>query len=193
VCSDSRVVSLASEGSVGQISTLREGLGKVAVNGKYLLGAAGDVRAINILHHAFTPPQPPVGIKGKKLDHFFTAKFIPVLRECFEHQGYATPDKDDKHHIAEHESEVIVVLAGTIYIVDGDYSWYADSSSMYALGSGSAYALGAMCALAGSKKINNITVNQAKAMCMRALNVASKHDPQTGPPFHTFVQESRHK
>ena len=80
---DSRISSSDSGGYISQISTLKEGCGKVAVNGKYLLGAAGDVRAINILHHVFQPPTPPINMRGKKLDQFFTAKFIPALRECF--------------------------------------------------------------------------------------------------------------
>jgi hypothetical protein len=98
VCSDSRISDMDKDGYVSQITTLRDGISKVYSNGKYLLGAAGDLRAINILHHAFTPPPIPNGTKGKKLDHFFTSKFIPALRECFEEQGYAMPDKDAKSH-----------------------------------------------------------------------------------------------
>lgn len=58
VCSDSRISDVEESGHIAQINTLREGSSKVAVNGKYLLGAAGDLRAINILHHAFNPPTP---------------------------------------------------------------------------------------------------------------------------------------
>ena len=86
ICVDSRISSFDSSGSAYQVNTLKEGSGKVAVNGKYLLGAAGDVRAINILHHVFQPPIPAVNLKGKKLDQFFTAKFIPSLRQCFENE-----------------------------------------------------------------------------------------------------------
>ena len=129
---DSRISSSDSGGYISQISTLKEGCGKVAVNGKYLLGAAGDVRAINILHHVFQPPTPPPNMRGKRLDQFFTAKFIPALRECFEQQGYAIPDiKEDKEHMAEQASTILVVIHGIIYVVDGDYSWTSDSSGMY--------------------------------------------------------------
>ena len=111
VCVDSRISSMDSTG-LSQIGTLREGSSKVAVNGKYLLGAAGDVRAINILHHVFQPPAPPPNIKGKKLDQFFTAKFIPALRECFDSQGYSIPDREDKEHMAEQGSTLLIAVNG---------------------------------------------------------------------------------
>ena len=79
ICSDSRVSTFGDNFS--QIGTLREGSSKVSQNGKYLIGAAGDVRAINILQHVFQPPAPPINANKKTLDQFFTAKFIPALRE----------------------------------------------------------------------------------------------------------------
>lgn len=188
ICCDSRISDVDNSGYISQVSTLREGTSKVALNGKYLLGAAGDLRAINILHHAFTPPPPPAGIKGKKLDQFFTVKFIPALRECFESQGYATPDKDEKMHMAEHDSLVIVAVCGNIYVVDGDYSWLSDTSGVYALGSGSSYALGALTALMPKTAL---TVQAAKKTALKAMSIASRFDPHTGSPFHTFVQENQ--
>jgi ATP-dependent protease HslVU (ClpYQ) peptidase subunit len=190
VCSDSRISDVDDSGHVSQVMTLREGNSKIAVNGKYLFGAAGDLRAINILHHAFNPPTPTTNLKGKKLDEFMTVKFIPSLRECFEHQGYAVPEShEDKRHIAEQDSTIIVVVNGTIYVVDGDYSWYLDANGMYALGTGSAYALGALQSMLGSKKIK--TAYQARTMALKALAIASRNDPHTGAPFHTYVQEQK--
>ena len=186
ICVDSRISSFDSSGSAYQVNTLKEGSGKVAVNGKYLLGAAGDVRAINILHHVFQPPIPAVNLKGKKLDQFFTAKFIPSLRQCFENEGYAIPDKEDKEHMAEQASQILVVIHGSIYVVDGDYSWTSDSSGLYALGTGSSYALGALQALHSS---TITTSQQAKKIALKAMAIAAKYDPYTGAPFHTFVQE----
>ena len=186
ICVDSRISSFDSSGSAYQVNTLKEGSGKVAVNGKYLLGAAGDVRAINILHHVFQPPIPAVNLKGKKLDQFFTAKFIPSLGQCFENEGYAIPDKEDKEHMAEQASQILVVIHGSIYVVDGDYSWTSDSSGLYALGTGSSYALGALQALQGP---SIATSQQAKKIALKAMTIAAKYDPYTGAPFHTFVQE----
>jgi len=189
LCCDSRIADVDDTGgSVTQVNTLKEGTSKVAFNGKYILGAAGDLRAINLLHHAFVPPPPPAGVKGKKLDQFFTTKFIPALRECFELQGYATPDKDDKMHIAEHDSLVIAAICGNVYIVDGDYSWLSEATGIYALGTGSSYALGALTALIPK---SGLTVQIAKKIALKAMNISSRFDPHTGSPFHTFIQENQ--
>jgi ATP-dependent protease HslVU (ClpYQ) peptidase subunit len=183
ICSDSRVST--SGDKFFQIGTLRDGSSKVSQNGKYLVGAAGDVRAINILQHVFQPPSPPVSYKKKTLDQFFTSKFVPSLRDCFESQGYAVPEREDKEHIAEQGSSVIVSINSTIYVVESDYSWSSEATGLYALGSGASYALGALEVLTRNKKVNS---QFAKTACFRALAIASKYDPHTGSPYHSFVQ-----
>ena len=187
ICTDSRISSMDDGGFASQITTLGKNSSKVAVNGRYLLGAAGDVRAINILHHVFQPPIPPPGTFGSKLDQFFTSKFIPSLRQTFEVQGYAAPERDESSHIAEQGSTVICSINGCIYVVDGDYSWTSDVSGLYALGTGASYALGAMSILFPKKGIPNIP--QAKNLCLKAIAVSAKFYPYTGPPYYCYVQE----
>jgi ATP-dependent protease HslVU (ClpYQ) peptidase subunit len=185
VCVDSRISTMFADG-LAQTGTLREGSSKVSTNGKYLLGAAGDVRAINILHHVFQPPAVPPNLKGKKLDQFFTAKFIPALRECFDAQGYSIPDlNENKQHIAEQGSSIIVVVNGVIYMVDGDYAWCSESSGIYAIGSGAHYALGALQVMMNKKKW---TAQQAKTSALKALTIAARFDPYTGPPYQSYIQ-----
>lgn len=184
-CADSRISEMDDGGIATQFGVLRDTSPKIALNGRYLLGAAGDLRAINILHHAFTPPICPPNLRGKKLDHFLTVKFIPALRECFESQGYATPDNDEKQHIAEHGSIILAVINGTIYVIDGDYSWVSDPSGVYAIGSGAQYALGALHALTPKR---GLSLNTAKKIAVQAIAAAAKFDPHTGAPYHTFVQ-----
>ena len=186
VATDSRISSFDESGMAFQVTTLGSGTSKIATNGKYILGAAGDVRAINILHHAFTPPPPPTNAYGKKLDQFITRQFIPALRACFEEQGYAVPEREASEHMAEQGSTIIAVVHGTIYIIEGDYSWTSDNNGIYAIGTGSSYALGALQTLAGGKKL---TPQQAKTVATKALTVAGKFDPYTGAPFQSFVQE----
>jgi len=187
VCADSQVSDISTDGSVTQIVTLRESSGKLGINGRYVLGAAGDVRAINILHHAFTPPAAPPNLKGKKLDQFITVKFIPALRECFEIQGYAAPQNEQSEHLAEQGSSVIVVVNGVIYTIESDYSWFSDSAGVYALGTGAQYAMGALHTL--THKAKDLSVNTAKQYVLKALAAAAKFDPYTGAPYHTYVQD----
>jgi ATP-dependent protease HslVU (ClpYQ) peptidase subunit len=185
VGSDSRICDVDESGYVSMTTTLKGTSAKVAVNGKYLLGAAGDVRAINILHHVFTPPVPPSGCEGQKLDKFFTMKFIPALRGCFEQQGYAMPAKDSSAHVAEQGSTILAVINSTIYVVNGDYSWSNDRSGIYALGSGAQYAVGALHA---RKPKKDYTMAKARSEALLALQIASRFDPHTGPPFNCVVQ-----
>jgi ATP-dependent protease HslVU (ClpYQ) peptidase subunit len=183
---DSRISSFDETGMAYQITTLGTGTSKIASNGRYLLGAAGDVRAINILHHAFSPPVPAFKTSGVNLDQFITQKFIPALRTCFEESGYAMPDNEEKTHIAEQASTILVVINGVIYIIDGDYSWTSDRTGVYAIGTGSSYALGAIQAIAGGKQLQ---IQKAKIAINKALSITSKFDPYTGSPFHIYVQE----
>lgn len=187
VGTDSRVSSFDQSGLAYQITTLGTGSCKIAQKGRYLLGAAGDVRAINILHHSFNPPTPSFKTGGEQLDNFITTRFIPTLQICFENTGYAMPDMaEDKTHIAEHSSTILVAINGVVYIIDGDYSWTSDRTGIYAIGTGSSYALGAMQALIGGK---SLTTNKAKLIVQKSLSITSKFDPYTGSPFQVFVQE----
>jgi len=185
---DSRISSFDESGMAFQITTLGSGTSKIGTNGKYLLGAAGDVRAINILQHAFTPPTPAPALRGRKLDGFITKQFVPALRDCFETQGYASPQNDSSSHVAEHASTIMVVVNSMIYVIEGDYSWTSDVNGIYAIGTGAPYALGALQVLAHGKKS---TIAQARTIANKALNVASKFDPYTGSPFATYIQESK--
>ena len=185
VGTDSRVSSLDDNGFPLQTTTLASGTSKVAQNGKYLLGASGDVRGINLLHHVFVPPSPP-NTKGKKLDQFVTRAFIPALRQCFEEHGFSQSSSSNTNQQAEYPSTVLMVVHGVIYVIEGDYSWVPDTSGMYAIGTGSCYALGALHAMPTTK---NLTPQTAKRNIVKALQIASRFDPFTGSPFQTFIQE----
>jgi ATP-dependent protease HslVU (ClpYQ) peptidase subunit len=112
------------------------------------------------------------------------------LRHVFDEQGYSLPERDSSSHLAEHSSTIVVVVHGTLYIIEGDYSWTSDTSGIYSIGTGSSYALGALQALIGGKKL---TPQQAKTVAVKALTVASKFDPYTGAPFQSYVQEREAK
>jgi len=183
---DSRISNVDDEGR-SEIHTLGDSAKKVVQNGPWFLGAAGDLRAINILAHGFTPPAPRQTISNALLDKFVANEFIPSLRETLEKAGYAPTQKEFPGK-AEFESEVVACVNGRVYVIDGDYSWMSDASGLYSIGSGSAYALGALTATGVGR-----TVGSARNAVMKALSVASKFDPGTGAPFHVAVQEQQRK
>lgn len=187
VTADTRISSMDDNGPAYHMGSLATGVSKVATHGNILIGAAGDLRAINLLSHAFTPPIAPEKARGKKLDQFVTAKFIPAIRNCFDIHGYSSPEnRDSKRHNAEQDSTILLVVNATIYIIESDYSWMCDSSGLYAVGSGAEYALGALNALCGGKKI--VSPIQAKAACLKSVSIAAKMDPYTGAPYHSYIQ-----
>jgi len=151
--------------------------GKLVENGPYFLGAAGDMRAVNLLTFSFRPPTPPELARGLELDRFISSKFIPELRKCFEGNGYG---KD-----GENDSQVLVIVHGTVYEVGSNYDWCFDSRGIYSRGSGSAYALGALEVELRDKKR---TLQNSKASLRRALEAAASFDPGTGGPIHVQTQ-----
>jgi ATP-dependent protease HslVU (ClpYQ) peptidase subunit len=169
----------------GRSYTLGRGSAKVVKNGQYLLGAAGDVRAINILAYAFTPPK-AVDLTGVRLDRFITSKFVPALRSCFEDHGYAARESKEQ---AQHGSVILVIVNGQIYEIGEDYAWVRDTTGIYSFGSGGDYALGAMYAKAGEEVAAQGVVETQK-LVRESLTIAARLDVGSGPPFHVMSQSA---
>jgi ATP-dependent protease HslVU (ClpYQ) peptidase subunit len=177
--------SLVSD-EAGRSFVLGRGSSKIVKNGQYLLGAAGDVRAINILAHVFNPPKANE-LVGVRLDKFITSKFVPALRACFEDQGYAPQQSKET---AQHGSVVIVVVNGTAYEIDEDYSWVRDVTGVYTAGTGGDFALGAMYAMLNGKEVSSFGLDQMKKIVKDCLTIAVRLDNQSGAPVHVTHQVS---
>jgi ATP-dependent protease HslVU (ClpYQ) peptidase subunit len=152
--------------------------GKLVHTGAYIIGVAGDLRAVNILTHNFRPPNPGKNT-GELLDKFMTLRFIPKLKSCFDANFYG---KDN-----EHGSILVVVVKGVVYEVGSDYDCIRDTRGLYSIGSGSPFALGALHALEGSKVR---TVAAAKEMVRAALLASCSYDSGTSEPVTIVVQGS---
>jgi len=170
----------------GRSYTLGRGSAKVMKNGQYLLGAAGDVRAINILAYAFSPPSAGE-LSGIKLDRFMTSKFIPALRSCFEDHGYVAKEHKEQ---AVHGSTVLAIINGQIYEIGEDYAWVRDTTGIYSFGSGGGYALAAMYAKWGDE-LSDLSMSDTQKLVREALQIAGKLDSGSGAPFHVLCQSSR--
>jgi ATP-dependent protease HslVU (ClpYQ) peptidase subunit len=185
---DTRISSTTEDGTPTQINTLRQDVSKIAVNGKYLIGTAGDLRAINLLTHTWQPPTCPPNLKGKKLDEHITNKIIPTLRQLFETHGYTHTQTPDQPTRAGHDSELLLAINQTIYQIDGDYAWFTDHNNTYAIGTGAPYALGALTVLPTPRN-----PTQARKNALKAIATAAKYDPNTGHPYHTHQQQTKPK
>ena len=161
----------------GRYYTLPKNSGKVVSNSGYLLGAAGDMRAVNILTNVFKPPH-ATDLAGVKLDRFMTSRFIPELKSCFEENNYG---KD-----GEQESSILVSVNGVVYDIGSNYEWCHDKYGIYGLGSGGNYALGCLYSSLGT--VNSRTIDEAKAQVRDALAIAARLDHRSGAPFNVLVQ-----
>jgi len=181
---DSRISNTSDDGD-SETHVLSDSQRKVVQNGPWLIGAAGDLRAINILSHNFSPPVPRPTLHGSALDKFVSTDFVPALRDVMEKSGYAPIHKEYPGK-CEFESELIAAVNGRVYGVDGDYSWINEASGLYSVGSGSRYALGALTATGwGRSQLS------ARNAVLKALSVASRFDPGTGAPFHVATQQTK--
>lgn len=170
--SDSRV----SSDEDGRIYTMSKTTGKVVRNGEYLIGAAGDLRAINILTYVFKPPVLPRA--NTNLNRFMTSTFIPALRTCFEENGIG---KDGAH-----DSDIIVAVRGRVFEIGGQYEWCEDTKGIYAVGSGSNYALGSLYTTVGK----NLEVEDARKFVKLAIEIAASLDSGTGLPITIYTHKS---
>lgn len=186
LCGDTRISTIDENGNASLSITISSSQSKLCQHGRYVIGVAGDLRAINILQYSFNPPQPAQSLKGRRLDAFVATKFIRDLRDCLESEGYSTSvDREGRAQQIQQGSQILVAVNATIYQIDNDYSWCTDSSGLYAIGSGSSFALGALHALATRQP----SLAQAKKLALKGLSVAAKYDPYTGSPYNTVVQE----
>jgi ATP-dependent protease HslVU (ClpYQ) peptidase subunit len=186
--SDSKISSFDDQGYITSQTTLPKHSSKVTEKNGYLLGAAGDVRAINLLHHVYEPPSARYATTREKIDQHITKRVIPTLRQCFDEQGFSPPEKGDRDHKAEHNSTVIVSLKARIYVIESDYSWTEDGAGVYVIGTGHQFARAAMHMLLDGTDLNKLNQKRAIPLVEKSLEVACLYDPYSGGPFHIYTQ-----
>ena len=190
VGADSRISTMDENGLVMSQTTLPESSSKLSIKGSYIIGAAGDVRAINLLHHIYEPPALPRIQTAQRMDQHVTQRIIPSLRACFDTHGYSPPDKQERDHQAEQNSTVLICVRARIYIIDTDYSWAQDNTGIYTTGTGHQYARAALHVLTGNST-KGLTMTQAIEVTAQALDIAATHDPYTGGPHHIYTQTGK--
>lgn len=184
IAGDSKITTIDQTGYISQINTLPKTMTKVIKNKGWIIGASGDLRAINLIEHAFKPTKPPED--PNKLTHHIVNNFIPQLRKTFDDHGYSTPTRDSGNHVAEHSSTILIAAKGKIFAIDGDYSVLEDNEGIYALGTGTQYALGYLHAYI--RHIPESRTTALETLANAALNAAAHWDPHTGPPNHLQTQ-----
>lgn len=145
-----------------------------------IIGIAGDVRAINIIQHAYTPPKPPPNPTKQQTDRYITTKLLPALQTTYQKHGYTTQTNTNTRSDTNN-SQLIIAINTWIYTIDNNYGWATDNTNHYAIGTGAAYALGHL-------HNQHITKTNSHQHTIEAINTAAHYDPHTGGQTHTKTQ-----
>lgn len=141
---------------------------KVVTNGNYLVGAAGDVRALQVVLHTWKPPVLLAKDKSN-IFQFMVSKVAPSLKQLFTDSGLLDSKSPDK----DFEINVLIALNGNLFEIDSDFAVSRNSDGYYAVGTGGDYALGALYA--------GVTPEEA-------AKVAAINDSKTAEPFIVETQ-----
>ena len=141
---------------------------KVITNGNYVVGVAGDVRALQVVLHTWKPPAFLAKDKND-LFKFMVNKVAPSLKQLLTDTGLLDSKSPDK----DFEINIIVGLNGQLFEIDSDFSVSRNSDGYYAIGTGGDFALGALYA--------GVTPEQA-------AEIAATNDSKTAGPFTTETQ-----
>jgi ATP-dependent protease HslVU (ClpYQ) peptidase subunit len=166
IASDSRV----AEG--GKVYTHPE-MVKAVERGSYIIGGAGDYRALQVVLHGWQPPL--VNAKAKQnLYEFVINKVAPSLKTTLLEAGIdfgKTTDGDEKF-----ELQLLIGINGSLFEIDSDFAVAMNDTGLYAIGSGGDFALGAL---------------HAGATVLDAMRIAAINNNGTSAPFHILEQETK--
>lgn len=143
---------------------------KITERGPYIIAGSGECAPCDIAQHIWEPPTPTVK-DYKDLYHFMIATVVPSLKACFKDEDYKWNEADPD---GETRFAFLIAIGGQVFELADDMSISLDSSGFYGVGSGSSYAIGALCAGAAIGK---------------SLEIASRNDAYTSPPFIYLTQK----
>jgi ATP-dependent protease HslVU (ClpYQ) peptidase subunit len=141
---------------------------KVVTNGNFIIGAAGDVRALQVILHTWKPPAAVTKDK-ENIFQFMISKVVPSLKQQLNDYGLLDTKSSDK----EFELYVLIAFNGNIFEIDSDFAVSRSDSGYYGIGTGGDYALGAL---------------YAGATPEQAASIAALNDSKTAEPFITETQ-----
>lgn len=167
IASDSRVAAN------GKVYTHPE-MVKAVERGSYIIGGAGDYRALQVVLHGWTPPL--VTAKAKtNLYEFVINKVAPSLKTTLSEAGIDL-NKGSNSDDEKLELEVILGINGSLFEIDSDFAVAMNDNNFYGIGSGGDFALGAL---------------HAGASVIDAMRIAAINNNGTSAPFHILEQFSK--
>ena len=156
--------------------TLATSTPKIVEVGKFLIAISGDVRPGDILSYNWKPPV----YRGEDPVQFMGRKVMPSINQTFikNNYDYTKGDKDDGF-------DYLVAFNGNIFRIACDLSFFQGDVGIYGIGSGGQFALGYLASICKP----DMELEYAKRHALKAVNIASVLDANTGLPLQLVVQE----
>lgn len=143
---------------------------KIGKKGEFLLGGAGNLGSLQLLHYGFT--MPPVMEKQEQIVYLIN-EFAPAFRKKLKECGFLEIDKS-KETVS---NSFLIGFRGMLFSVSGDLSMVQHADGYASVGSGSEFALGVLHAYRNDKKI------KPEELIKKALEAAAHHNPYVQEPF----------
>lgn len=142
---------------------------KIVERGKYLIGVAGRVVALQAIQNSWNPPALTASHKNS-IYNFVITKVVPSIKSFIDDSKiFSDKEKEDGDLFS-----IILAIKGEVFEIDQDYAVARRESGFYAIGTGADYALGAL---------------MAGASPMTAMEIAERLDVNTHEPFISLHQE----
>lgn len=137
---------------------------KIVRSGKWLIAAAGDANACDLITNVWKPPTP----RGSKSLHDFVATSVmKSLRKMLADNNYTQQPKDDGF-------DLLLACNGEVFQITNDFTLLRSGTGIYGIGSGADYAVGAL---------------MAGATVEEAMKIAIKLDINSGGPIQIELSE----
>ena len=160
---------------------------KIAINGDFILGAAGSPRATQLFSHVFSAPERKV---NETTPHYMEVSVVQAFKDMFEADNWTQWQKGDRGN-EESDSKtpglghtaMLIGYDGHLYLLDPACNMIPLAANYMAIGTGEDIATGALYAL-------SLHDAQPEAMVQIALEAASHHMHDIRPPFTVMKLEA---
>lgn len=141
-----------------------------------IIGVAGSVRMLNLLHHGLEIPTRNGETVQSDLQYMVNS-FIPALRQTLKDGGFTYIDNN-----REWMGNFLVGYNGNLYSVESDFQVNQPSNGMYCIGSGAHFAWGAMVAL------QELLLTPEQRI-IKALEITGQLCVSVGGPYYVEVTQ----
>lgn len=145
---------------------------KIIMQGKWVIGVAGDIRACDLLQYVVKYPVIPQRLLTKPKSEwlaFIVSNVVPRMRQAIKGE-------------TEQDFEAILVTYGKSFLITSDFG-VLDAQPYWAIGTGAKLAIGHL----ASAQYNDDWNKNHDLSAKQAISIASMHDPNTRGSVDVYI------